>query len=244
MASSRRNFVKKSFGATAILSLTALTGVSAADTKLKVVCVGGHPDDPESGCAGTLAKLASLGHTVTIIYLTRGEAGIANTSHEQAAAIRTKEAEDACHILSVKPMFAGQIDGSTMVNDEWNERIFKLLQAEKPNIVFTHWPLDTHKDHRAACMLTWAAWLKANQSFDLYFFEVCNGTQTMNFHPTDYVDITSTQQIKRKSIFAHTSQDPSGIYECGHAAMEEFRGREIGVKAAEAFVRAGRKLIV
>ena len=28
---------------------------------LKIVCVGGHPDDPESGCAGTLARLPRSG---------------------------------------------------------------------------------------------------------------------------------------------------------------------------------------
>jgi hypothetical protein len=32
-------------------------------------------------------------------------------------------------------------------------------------------------------------------------------------------------------------QDPPGIYECGHAAMEDFRGRELGVKEVEGFVR-------
>jgi hypothetical protein len=44
------------------------------------------------------------------------------------------------------------------------------------------------------------------------------------------------QEQKRKAVYCHTSQDPPGIYACGHAAMEEFRGRETGVKAAEAFV--------
>jgi len=39
---------------------------------LSVICVGGHPDDPESGCGGTLARYTAAGHRVTIIYLTRG----------------------------------------------------------------------------------------------------------------------------------------------------------------------------
>ncbi len=78
--------------------------------------------------------------------------------------------------------------------------------------------------------------------FLLYFFEVCAGEQTMTFHPTDYVDITDTQELKRKTVYWHTSQDPPGIYNCGHAAMEDFRGRELGVKAAEAFIcMNGRK---
>src|SRR5436190_21106376 len=65
---------------------------------LKVVCVGGHPDDPESGCGGTLARYTALGHTVTVIYLTRGEAGISGKSHEEAAAIRSAECAAACKI--------------------------------------------------------------------------------------------------------------------------------------------------
>ena len=46
-------------------------------------------------------------------------------------------------------------------------------------------------------------------SFDLYFGEVCTGEQTMDFHPTDYVDITDVQEIKRKAVYCHTSQDPA-----------------------------------
>jgi LmbE family N-acetylglucosaminyl deacetylase len=79
--------------------------------------------------------------------------------------------------------------------------------------------------------------MRAANTFVLYFFEVCTGEQSMIFRPTDYVDITETQEQKRQSVYCHVSQDPPGIYACGHAAMEEFRGRELGVKAGEAFVR-------
>ena len=59
----------------------------------------------------------------------------------------------------------------------------------------------------------------------------------MVFKPSDYVDISSSQEQKRKALYCHVSQDPPGIYGCGHTAMEDFRGRELGVKAAEGFVR-------
>src|SRR5262245_53284388 len=62
---------------------------STRERRLKIVCIGGHPDDPESGCAGTLARYAALGHQVTVIYLTRGERGIRGKSIEEAAQIRT-----------------------------------------------------------------------------------------------------------------------------------------------------------
>ncbi len=221
-----------------LLSSSALgASLKSAGTKRKVVCVGGHPDDPESGCGGTLAKLSIAGHDISIIYLTRGEAGIEGKSHQEAAEIRTREAVAACKILKAKPLFAGQIDGDTLVNGQWIEKIGDLIGQEKPDVVFTHWPLDTHMDHQAASLLTIQAWVRAKVKFDLYFFEVCAGEQTMAFKPTDYIDITDVQDIKRNALYCHESQDPPGIYACGHAIMEQFRGREMGAEAAEAFVR-------
>src|SRR6185437_8162154 len=100
-----------------------------------VVCVGAHPDDPESGCAGTLALYAERGHRVTVIYLTRGEAGIRGKTHEQAAAIRTAEAEQACRIIGARPVFAGQIDGATEVSRARTEALSALISAEAPDVL-------------------------------------------------------------------------------------------------------------
>ena len=102
---SRRGFVKQSaLVAAATLSLPA-AGDAAHNASLKVVCIGAHPDDPESGCGGTLARYAALGHAVTIVYLTRGERGIDGKSLDEAARIRTAESETACRIIGAKPVF-------------------------------------------------------------------------------------------------------------------------------------------
>ncbi len=239
MPSSRRRFVQQALAGIGLLSLPE--AVSAKRNKysrpLKIVCAGAHPDDPESGCGGTLVKFVKAGNRVTIIYLTRGEAGIPGKTHEEAASIRSREAIAACAILQVKPVFAGQVDGDTLMDNKWVENWRQLIEEEKPDIVFTHWPVDSHKDHQIASLLTIQTWIRAKEKFRLYFFEVCTGEQTMVFRPTDYVDITGEQEQKRKAVYCHLSQDPSGIYDCGHASMEDFRGREIGVKAAEAFVQ-------
>jgi len=236
--SSRRRFVKNAAAGIGFLSLPAvLSSQIPAAKPLKIVCMGGHPDDPESGCGGVLAAFANAGHTVTIIYLTRGEAGIPGKSHSDAASVRTAESLEACKVLNAKAVFAGQIDGDTIVNNEWVQKISSLLEEEKPDIVFAHWPIDAHKDHQAASLLTIQSWMRSKNKFALYFFEVCTGEQTMVFRPTDYVDISETQELKRKALYCHASQDPPAIYLCGHTAMEEFRGRELGVKAAEGFIR-------
>lgn len=233
----RRNFLKQSGTSLGLLTLPGLSSLPAEVKKLKVICLGAHPDDPESGCGGTLLKFSNAGHDVTIIYLTRGEAGISGKSHQEAATIRTEEAQKACMILKANALFAGQIDGDTVVNNEAATHIQHLLEELKPDLVFTHWPLDAHRDHQAASMLVTQTWFAMQQRFALYYFEVCAGEQTVLFHPTDYVDITAEQQEKKSAVFSHESQDPASIYACGHTAMEEFRGREAGVSAAEAFIR-------
>jgi N-acetylglucosamine malate deacetylase 1 len=221
-------------------ALAAVAQSSPSKPGLRVVCVGGHPDDPESGCGGTLARYAASGHKVTIVYLTRGEAGIPGKSHEEAAAIRSAECGAACRILGAKPVFAGQIDGATVVDHNAAEFFSNLISAEQPDVVLTQWPIDTHPDHQAASLLTLRAWLAGGRRFELYYYEVNLGSQTMGFHPTDYVDITSVREKKKAALFGHKSQGGEEIYRQYHQPMEDFRGRESGCQAAEAFVHLAR----
>ena len=219
-----------------LLRASVNAGVSVPTRKLKVVVVGGHPDDPESGCGGTIARYTDLGHEVAIIYLTRGEAGIDGKTHAEAAAIRSAEVLKACEILKARPVFAGQIDGSTEITPARYAEFRKVLEAEKPDIVLTHWPVDTHRDHRAASLLVYDAWLRSMPRFAVYYFEVMSGEQTQQFSPSLYVDIAATEGRKRAACFAHVSQNPDEWYP-HHDQMNRFRGFECGCKFAEALVR-------
>lgn len=225
--------------------LLAASGVAASGdsdaepaerSKLKVLVAGAHPDDPESGCGGTIARYRDAGHDVTALYLTRGEAGVRGKPHQDAAAIRTAEAKKACEILQARPQFADQIDGSTEISAARYDAYRKLLDAEKPDVVFTHWPIDGHRDHRACSLLVYDAWLRSGRKFALYFFEVELGGETQCFRPTHFVDITDTEPRKRAACFAHKSQYPAITFYPKHEKMHQFRGMESGFRLAEAFV--------
>ena len=226
--------------ATAAAPLPAMvlqTSSLGTEKKLRIVVVGAHPDDPESGCGGTIALYTSLGHEVTILYLTRGEAGIEGKTHQEAAAIRTAEAERACAVLKAQLQFAGQVDGDTEINRSRYANFRQILEAGHPDIVLTHWPIDSHRDHRAASLLTYDAWLEGGRKFSLYYYEVDQGEQTQVFHPTHYVDITKTEDRKRAACFAHSSQQPETTFWPLHDMMNRFRGTEAGVKYAEAYIQ-------
>jgi N-acetylglucosamine malate deacetylase 1 len=173
---------------------------------------------------------------VVIVYLTAGEAGIDGKLASEAAVIRTAESRKACAILKARPVFAGQIDGDTEVNPAQYKRMSQILDAEQPAILFTQWPIDSHRDHRAASLLVYDYWLKSGRRADLFYYEVETGTQTQNFKPTHYLDITQTEDRKRAACLAHLSQKPEATFYPTHDQMQKFRGMEYGCHAAEGFV--------
>lgn len=235
--SDRRSFLSKT---AALSSVAVLPGALNAQHKkpdsMRVLVTGGHPDDPETGVGGTIRKFTTAGHQVHVVYLTKGEAGIPGTAHQQAAEIREREALAACEILKAKPSFLGQIDGSSLVNNEWYGKILDIIKEIQPHAIFTHWPVDTHRDHRHCSLLTFDAWLASGRQAAFYYYEVVSGYQTMSFRPTHYVDITEVSQQKWDACFAHKSQKIKETYHQDHAKMEDFRGRENNCKYAEAFV--------
>ena len=215
----------------------AITGnPSGLVPKMKVVVVGAHPDDPESGCGGSIARYSDLGHEVVIVYLTAGEAGIDGKLASEAAAIRTAESRKACAILKARSVFAGQIDGDTEITSAQYKRMSQILEEEQPAILFTQWPIDSHRDHRAASLLAYDYWLKSGRRAGLFYYEVETGAQTQNFKPTHYVDITQTEDRKRAACLAHVSQKPEATFYPTHDQMQKFRGMEYGCHAAEGFV--------
>ena len=108
------------------------------------------------------------------------------------------------------------------------------LATESPNVVFTQWPIDRHRDHRAVSILAFDAWLKAGKRFALYYYEVAE--DTMMFSPADYVDISSVESRRRAACYAHASQQPDKWYP-KQVEITRSRGVERGFTQAEAFLR-------
>ena len=208
----------------------------AGARKLKVIVTGGHPGDPEYGCGGTVARYVDSGHEVVLLYLNRGEKGCPEQDAAKGSAVRVAEARRACELLKARAMFAGQCDGSAVVDRERYEEFRLVLAAEKPDVVFAQWPIDGHRDHRAISMLTYDAWLKSGKTFGFYYYEVSDGEDTLMFSPTDYVDISQTEARKKAACYAHASQAPDKFYAL-QSQITRFRGVESGHAQAESFVR-------
>ena len=220
---------------------TRVLGSTASDAseevhqrKLKVVVTGGHPGDPECGCGGTIARYTDLGHEVVVLYLNRGEGYCGREDLKECGRIRTAEAEKACASLKARAVFAGQYDGRAIVDAAHYDEFRRLLDAEKADVVFTQWPVDSHRDHRAISALVLDAWLQSEKKFALYYYEVAE--DTLMFSPTEYVDISGVEARRRTACYAHASQNPDKWYPL-QTEITRFRGVQNGWVQAEAFAR-------
>ena len=204
--------------------------------RLKVVVTGGHPGDPECGCAGTIARYTALGHDVVLLYMNRGEGFCKGGDPTQCGVIRTEEAQKACKLLKARSVFNDQIDGQAIVDNAHYQSLRRLLDAEQPDIVFCQWPVDAHRDHRALSMLVMDAWLKGDRKFALYYYEVAD--DTMMFRPTEFVDISDPviEAVRRAACYAHASQEPDKWFPA-QVEITRFRGSESGHSQAEGFLR-------
>jgi LmbE family N-acetylglucosaminyl deacetylase len=198
--------------------------------KLKIVITGGHPGDPEYGCGGTIARLTALGHDVVLLYLNDG------AWQQISAATRLAEAKKACEILKARPAYASQTNGHAIVDNDHYRSFQSVIEAENPNAVFTHWPIDNHPDHRAIANLTFEAWKQLKRKFALYYYEVSDGDDTVQFPvPTHYVDITAVADTKKAACYAHASPSPDYFFPV-QDTVASFRGLQNGTKKAEAFI--------
>lgn len=216
------------------LLASAVLSLRAASSPLKIIVTGGHPGDPECGCAGTIARWTELGHQVTLLYLNRGEGYCGAESLSRCASIRTGEAEKACAILKARAVFADQIDGQAIVDAPHYEAFAHLLRAGEPDAVFTQWPVDSHRDHRAVSSLTLDSWLQSGRKFALYYYEVAEDTAM--FKPAEYVDISAVESRRRAACYAHASQQPGKWYP-KQVEITRARGKESGFPQAEGFLR-------
>lgn len=207
----------------------ATFGAEDTSPRLKVMIAGGHPGDQEYGCGGTVARLTNRGHQVILLYLNDG------AWPPTPAAVRLAEAAKACALLKAKPVYAGQANGHAIVDNAHYEEFSNLIAREKPDALITQWPLDNHRDHRAISMLSYDAWRQSKNSFALYYYEVSDGEDTLQFAPTHYVDISETEPAKRAACYAHASQTPDRYYAL-QDQVAGMRGLEAGCRRAEAFV--------
>jgi LmbE family N-acetylglucosaminyl deacetylase len=200
--------------------------------KLRVVVLGGHPDDPESGAGGLIAILTRQGHEVLCAYGTTFRDDRRFFGQPEGE-VRQEEATAACRVLGAKPKFFPYAHEKLVADEATLKEVSTWLAEVRPDIVVTQWLLDTHPNHYVVGSLVWRCYQREG-GWNLYFFEVMTDQQSIGYEPDLFLDIAQVREVKKKSLDEHKCQEPDEIWRV-HERMHRRRGAESGVEYAEAY---------
>ena len=203
----------------------------------KIVFIVAHPDDAACAASGT-ALLLSEDYELTVLCISRGERGIAGMDMDRTAAIRTAEEEKSVAIFDGKVLFLNRTDGEIFADRALCEELAEHLRRLSPAAVFTLWPLDRHPDHAAVSHAAGKAALLSGYRGEWYYLEEDQGSQTFDFSPDIYVNISSVWARKCTVIRCHESQNRDDRMVRLLQIQNRFRGMECDVEYAEAFKTA------
>lgn len=223
--------------------------------QVDILAIGAHPDDVELGAGGTLAKHKTLGYSIGILDLSKGEMGTRGTPE-----IREREAARAAEILGASfRLNANLPDGWITPNETSVLEVIKIIRFCRPRIVLANAPKDRHPDHGSAAELVEKAVFSAG-------FEKLKTTwkdelqrawrpkmllhyiQFNNLKPDIIIDISGYFDKKLESCLAHRSQlynpystePPTVISSKNFLDSIEYRacdmGRLIGTSHGEGFI--------
>jgi N-acetylglucosamine malate deacetylase 1 len=221
---------------------------------MNILAIGAHPDDIEILCAGTLTLYARQGHNVVMASFTCGDMGDLKIAPPELARIRRGESEAAASVIGARLLWPGVMDEHVFPNDVQRQLMIDLIREADPDVIFTHSPDDYHPDHRYVSQLVFDSYFQKGLPHipgqsrpacrfggtQIYYMDTIAG---IGFHPTEYVDITSVIDTKRRMLRSHESQF-SAISELASRDIEQvmeiqarFRGLAGDCAFAEAFCR-------
>jgi LmbE family N-acetylglucosaminyl deacetylase len=168
---------------------------------MKVLCIGAHPDDAETGPGGTLAKHADKGDDVNVLICTLG--GVHGNPAD-----RMEEAQTGASILGIKSDKLRFLDYpvSRLNNPspDFTATLEKTIEDVNPDRIYCHSPFDYHQVH-VTIGKTMGELARKESLKQVIFYEVISST-SRDFIPNAFVDITNYVELKVKSILAHESQ--------------------------------------
>ncbi|MCW5963144.1 MAG: PIG-L family deacetylase [Bryobacterales bacterium] len=188
------------------------------EKKLQVAVFGAHPDDCEAYFGGTAALFASLGHQVTFVSMTNGDAGHHVKGGGELARIRLEEANEARKRLGIANYFVLDYhDGELLPTLDLRRHIVRIIRRYGADLVFTHRPNDYHPDHRYGSMAVQdAAYMvmvpnvcpdvEALRQNPVFLYLQDHFRKPYPFQPDVVVGVDSVWQKKMDGMTAHVSQ--------------------------------------
>ena len=226
-------------------------------SKQRLLVISPHADDESFGCAGTIAKIKSLGGEVYILVMSVGDLKLYNGKEGIVEGnTRSDEFAKVAEFLKIDGYDIAYTDAESHLRLDAipqrdlihviEQKSTVALDKIKPTMVALP-AISYNQDHVATFKAGFTACRPHDptvKSFPEIVLSYDNQTLFWNtdydkYHPNFYVDITDFLDDKLKALSLHKSQLRHSPHHCSIENMEylaKTRGHEISVAAAEAYV--------
>ena len=217
-----------------------------------VLVVAAHPDDELLGVGGTIRKLANNGAECRAIIVGEGitsrEDKRTDVDLHELNELK-KDAIAAAELIGYKTIDFCELPDNRLDSMDMLD-IIKIIspyiEKYKPETIFTHHHGDLNIDHRRVC----EAVLTACRPIGNYFVESILAFETPSstewnyiyekpFMPNVFFDITDTIEAKIEGMECYRSESTKFPHPRSPEALKalaEYRGSNVGVEKAEAFM--------
>ena len=179
----------------------------------RVLVFGAHPDD-ELAMAPLMALLASEGVHVTVCIPTDGSEGYPRPEWKDTIVVmRAQEMAEADKVVGISERILLGFPDMGLTNDKKTfKRFIKVVRDVRPDVVFTHGPHDSHRDHLATHALSKEATWQAGQPVSAELGEPWRTPYLIYYkgvqdrEPDIRVDVTEFAHIRPLSVATQVSQ--------------------------------------
>ena len=211
---------------------------------MKILIVACHPDDEVLGCGGVICKHIEQGDSVEVLIVTEASSPEWKLSYRIQKEKEQKQVDrflgiDKRHFLNFP-----SLELNTTDLGRFNYKIYLIIKAINPNIIYTHFNHELHEAHNVVGLATLVGTRIPNKS-TVYMYE-SEGTRFSwnSFKPNYYVQLNRSQLEKKIEAFSfyesEVKDSPHPRSFKGIRTQAKYRGDEIGVEFAEAFKQVKR----
>ena len=219
---------------------------------MRVLVVAPHADDETLGVGGTIARHVREGDEVAVAVMTGpGEGTHPIFPNEVWDTVRA-EARRAADVLAVTELVFRELPAVLLPDRpvwEANREAAEVLGEFAPDLLYVPFPFDLHRDHRDiyyAFSVAWRPTSSVGRNIQgIYAYETLSETHwnppylEAGFIPNTYVDISADLETKLRALACYESQLLAFPHARSLEAIEHqarWRGAQVGMEAAEAFV--------
>lgn len=201
---------------------------------MNVLAVGSHFNNIEIGCGGALLKHKQKGDRITLFVA--ATSGILNSERQEVRKddIVFQDAQEAAEMLGGKLLCGGFETLRLEFEDNLNAKLVHMIEKQKFDLIYTHFPGDVQHDHRSLAR----AAIHAGRHVPRILGYRCTWYQSeMPFSPNFFVDISDVWE-KKEEIMRLYRSDSGRVKENKIAYFKndaENNGRQNGVSYAEGF---------